>query len=266
MSCLIRSHKPALMSRSANVGAEISAVAIITNESSPIIAVGTWTNMISLYTADQLSAGSAPLATLEESYFASSLMLRSSVSASSLQLLGGLSDGSLVVYELDPDSPTTLSLRDRKISSLGTQPLSLHPIQSRTASGDELLAIGLSDRTSIIFLNGDRVDFSSASLTGLVAAAAIKTEQGQSLVLASPTDISISQVDGLKKLHIQTLDTEHKSASNLVWSSTYRAIAAGVVERTIDAVTGDYWQTAWVELRDQDSLQSKSVYFPSYHS
>jgi hypothetical protein len=122
-----------------------------------------------------------------------------------------------------------------------------------------LLAIGLSDRTSIIFLNGDKIDFSSVSLTGLVAAAAINTEKGQSLVLASPTELSISQVDGLKKLHIQTLDTGYKSASKIVWSSTHRAIAAGVIERTIDSITGDYWQNAWLELRDQDSLQGEST-------
>lgn len=192
-------------------------------------------------------------------------MLRPSSNDSGLQLLAGLSDGSLVVYDFLHDTNTgpALTLRDRKISSLGTQPLTLHPIHSRTASGDELLAIGLSDRTSIIFLNGDRIDFSSVSLTGLVAAAAITTDQGSSLLLATSTDLSISQVDGLKKLHIQTLDTGYKSASKLVWSSTHRAIAAGVVERTIDNVTGDYWQNAWVELRDQDSLQGESATFRS---
>jgi hypothetical protein len=237
-------------------------VAILSTGSSTLIAVGTWTNTISIYTSDQLKSGLAPAVSLEEQYFASSLMLRPASDGSRLQLLGGLSDGSLVVHEFEFETSTgepTLTLRERKISYLGTQPLTLHPVQSRTASGDELLAIGLSDRTSIIFLNGDKIDFSSVSLTGLVAAAAIVTEKGQSLVLASPTELSISQVDGLKKLHIQTLDTGYKSASKIVWSSTHRAIAAGVIERTIDSITGDYWQNAWLELRDQDSLQGESA-------
>jgi hypothetical protein len=251
-----------LMDRTGNVGAEVSAVAVLYTGSSSLIAVGTWTNTISIYTSDQLKSGSAPVVSLEEQYFASSLMMRPASNGSRLQLLGGLSDGSLVVHEFDLDQSSaqpTLTLRERKISYLGTQPLTLHPVQSRTASGDELLAIGLSDRTSIIFLNGDKIDFSSVSLTGLVAAAAINTEKGQSLVLASPTELSISQVDGLKKLHIQTLDTGYKSASKIVWSSTHRAIAAGVIERTIDSITGDYWQNAWLELRDQDSLQGEST-------
>jgi len=252
-----------LNDRTGNVGAEVSAVAILSAGSSTFVAVGTWTNTISIYTSDQLNSGSAPIVSLEEQYFAGSLMLRTASNGSRLQLLGGLSDGSLVVHEFDFETLTgepTLNLRDRKISYLGTQPLALHPVHSRTASGDELLAIGLSDRTSIIFLNGDKIDFSSASLTGLVAAAAINTEKGQSLVLATPSELSISQVDGLKKLHIQTLDTGYKSASKLVWSSTYRAIATGVIERTIDSITGDYWQNAWLELRDQDSLQGESAW------
>jgi hypothetical protein len=235
-------------------------VALLSTGASTLIAVGTWTNTISIYTSDQLNSGSPSVASLEEQYFAASLMMRSAFDGSRLQLLSGLSDGSLVVHEFDLDysaSDPTLTLRDRKISSLGTQPLTLHPVQSRTSSGEELLAIGLSDRTSIIFLNGDRIDFSSVSLTGLVAAASITTEKGQSLVLATPSESSISQVDGLKKMHIQTLDTGYKSASKLVWSSTHRAIAAGVIERTIDSITGNYWQNAWLELRDQDSLQRK---------
>ena len=249
-----------LIDRTGNVGAEVSAVAILSAGSSTLIAVGSWTNAISIYTSDQLSSASAPMVSLEEQFFAGSLMLRSAVNGSRLQLLGGLSDGSLVVHEFDLDHSAgklTLTLRDRKISYLGTQPLTLHPAQSRTASGDELLAIGLSDRTSIVFVNGDKIDFSSVSLTGLVAAAAIISEKGPSLVLATPSELSISQVDGLKKLHIQTLDTGYKSASKLVWSSTHRAIAAGVIERTIDSITGDYWQNAWLELRDQDSLQGE---------
>jgi hypothetical protein len=247
-----------LIDRHGNVGAEVSAVAIVSTTSSTLIAIGTWTNLISIYAADQLHPILYRRLTTEESFFASSIMLRPASSNSGLQLLAGLSDGSLVTYEFDFDTSTDdteVTLRDRKISSLGTRPLTLHPIQSRTASGDELLAIGLSDRTSIIFLNSDRIDFSSVSLTGLVAAAAVNTEQGPSLVMATPTELSISQVDGLKKLHIQTLDTGYKSAGKLVWLSTHRAIAAGVIERTIDPITGDYWQTAWVELRDQDSLK-----------
>ena len=252
-----------LISRTGKVGAEVSSVAILSNDglSSPIIAIGTWSNAITVYTPDQLKLGSPPLATMTESFFPSSLLLRSGSDAN-LQLLAGLSDGSLIIYDFASDpsiASSSLTMRDRKISSLGTQPLTLHPIQSRTASGDDLLAFGLGDRASILFVTGNRIDFSSVSTTGIVAAAAVHTpEDGQSLVVASPADLSISQVDGLKKLHIQTLDTGYKSASKVVWSSTHRAIATGVVERTIDPVTGDYCQNAWFEMRDQDTLQGQS--------
>jgi hypothetical protein len=43
-----------LIDRHGNVGAEVSAVAIVSTTSSTLIAIGTWTNLISIYAADQL--------------------------------------------------------------------------------------------------------------------------------------------------------------------------------------------------------------------
>jgi hypothetical protein len=236
------------------------------NSTSPVVAVGTWSNRIMVTDIESLEGLALSSATpITEAAYATSLMIRptSQNDPTGFQLMAGLSDGSLAIYDFDWKRPIREYAKvkgDRKISSLGTQPLTLHPTLGHTASGGEILAMGLSDRASLIFLHKDRIDFSSVSTPGLVAAASIRSpgSHDTSLVLATPSELSVSKVDGLKQLHIQTLDTASKSACKLAWMSTHRAIAAGVVERTIDQASGDYWQNACIELRDQDSLECRS--------
>lgn len=230
---------------------------------SPVVAVGTWANEILLYDLDRLQAGVSPVAPITESFFASSLLLKSTVSgeSSSLQLLAGLSDGSLVTYDIgQADNAGGIAINGRKSSSLGTLPLTLHPISGTTETGEEeLLAIGLSERTSVLFESRDRVEFSSVNLKDITAAASTTLpDNGNCIVLASPTGLSISKVNGLKKLHIQTLDSEHRSVNKLVYLSSYKVMACGAVERHIDQETGDYWQKAYFELRDPTNLRGRS--------
>lgn len=225
------------------------------------MAVGTWTNEVILYDLDRLQAGSSPVAPITESFFASSLLLKpaSSGETSSLQLLAGLSDGSLITYDIgQSDTAGGIAVTSRKSSSLGTRPLTLHPIGGTTESGEEeLLAIGLSERTSVLFESRDRVEFSSVNLKDTTAAASTNLPAyGDCIVLASSTGLQISRVSGLKRLHIQTLDLDHRSVNKLAYLSSYKVMACGAVERHIDQDTGDYWQKAYFELRDPTSLRS----------
>ena len=243
----------------------MSSLAIFSSDvlPSPVIAVATWEKEILLYDPEGLQDGSSPVALITENHFASSLLLKSTSAGekSSLQLLAGLSDGSLVTYDIGgAEAIGGLTFIGRKSSSLGTRPLTLHPITGTTETGEEeLLAIGLSERTSVLFESKDRVEFSSVNLKDLTAAASITLPDiGNCIALASSSGLSISKVNGLKKLHIQTLDLGHRSVNKMTYLSSYKVMACGAVERTIDEETGDYWQKGYIELRDPSNLRGKS--------
>jgi DNA damage-binding protein 1 len=212
---------PILIARTLSVGSEITTVAMFASaSSSPTVAVGTWTNEIQLFNLDKIDTSAVPLLKISESFYASSIILKApSDTAGNLQVLAGLSDGSLITYELGATADGKLSMTGRKVSSLGSQPLALHSISGTTLSGDEqLLAVGLTDRMSILYGSRDTVEFSSVSLTGIAAATAVSLPaHGRCLVLATATGLSISKVNGLKKLHIQTMDLGFRSTHKLAW-------------------------------------------------
>jgi DNA damage-binding protein 1 len=148
---------------------EVSAVSIIssTDLPSPVLAISTWSNEILLYSLEHLKTNQPVITTINEQFFTTSLLLKPSVSSSGstsgMQLLAGLSDGSMIVYDLAlSDQGGGLEVKGRKPSSLGTRPLAISAISSQ--DGDEkIVAVGLSERMSIIFESRDRVDFSSVS-------------------------------------------------------------------------------------------------------
>lgn len=242
------------------IPAEIASVTIYTSSNipSPVVAIGTWSNEILLYTLDHLQNGASTVTTIPETHFASSLLLKPRLSAdpSSLQLLAGLSDGSLVVYDVDQsDSAGGLAVTNRKASSLGTRPLSLQAISGHTPNGEEqLVAIGLTERTSIVFETHDRIDTSSISRKDVTAATSINLD-GERLVLASPSGLSFVKVNNLKKLHVQTMDLGNRSANKVVSLTDSKLLALGATTRTTDIDTGDVFQTGHFELRDPSSLQ-----------
>jgi DNA damage-binding protein 1 len=155
---------------SATIPAEVSALSMLSNDAlpSPIIAVSTWTNEILVYALSDLVASSGVVHTLTENAFASSLLLKLSnsnnTSSTDIQLLAGLSDGGLVVYDLAlADVVGGIKELGRKASSLGTRPLRLEPVKVWQGGEENVVAVGLSERMSVIFENKDRLDFSSVS-------------------------------------------------------------------------------------------------------
>lgn len=225
--------KPRNWGESMNVRADRSIPAeAVSVASGSAIAIGTWSNEILLYSLDLNTH-----ITLSENAYAKSLLFHGPT------LLAGLSDGSLVVYELDG-----LTVTSKKVSSLGTRPLDLHPVEWE---GDEkILAIGLTERMSAIFAK-DRVDFSSVGKKNITAA----TSMNGQLVLASSTGITISSVNSLKKLSVQTMDLKEKSVTKLAYFEGI--LATGVVERNMSSVTGEIIQRAGLELRDATSLRGE---------
>lgn len=142
---------------------EISAIDIFSSPTpaSPILAISLWTNEILLYTLESFRSSHAPARSISEAFFATALQLKMSNATTEIQLMAGLSDGSLVVYDIE-SSDAGLSVRGRKVSSLGTRPLLLCPV-SLDQGDEQVVAIGLSERTSVIFESKDRIEFSSVN-------------------------------------------------------------------------------------------------------
>nr|WVH01967.1 DNA damage-binding protein 1 [Naematelia aurantialba] len=253
------------------VGEEISAVSILPlPDRPPITAVATWTNRIQLYHAGTAS----PALSLTENFAASSLELRPGkpgpTGTISICLLAGLSDGSLLNLDISIESGDSTTLVGRKVSSLGSHPLRLCRIAAAGASHageihngelqkgakeEQVVAIGLSDRMSVIFETNDRIDFSSVSRKDVIAAASITAPLlGDCLALATESGLSFVRINSLKKLQVQTLDLQHRSVEKLVSAPDFRVLAAGAVTRTMDPQTGDIKQISHFELRDPMNL------------
>ncbi|WVF68077.1 hypothetical protein IAT40_002840 [Kwoniella sp. CBS 6097] len=241
--------------------AEVSSVSVLQLSTlpAPVLAIGTWSNEILLYDLVQLQQGSDTVTTIREFGYASSLQLRASVSSltstSEVQLLAGLSDGALVVYDLETSGPNgQLEIKSRKVSSLGTRPLGLFATKGPQVAGDEIIAIGLTERMSVIFNSKDRVDSSSVSRKDINAATVVKSSMmGECLVLASGTGLSFVKVNSLKKLHVQTLDLGDRSVSRVVALSDQN-LADGATVRTMDPQDGEVLQSSFLEIRDGTSL------------
>ncbi|OCF61827.1 hypothetical protein L486_01489 [Kwoniella mangroviensis CBS 10435] len=246
---------------SINIASEISSVSVIQSAAlpSPVLAIGTWTNETLLYTLAQFLSGSTGITTLDEQFFPSSLHLRpfssSSTSTSGIQLLAGLSDGSLVIYDLEPSGPNNeIVVKSRKSSSLGNRPLSICPTTGPVVDDDKVIGIGLSERMSVIFESGDRVDFSSVNRKDIIASTSISSPtHGEVLVLASSTGISLTKINSLKKLSVQTLDLGDRSATKLI-AYNENLLVDGVIVKTMDSQNGEVLQINSMELRDSNTL------------
>ncbi|KAL7425176.1 hypothetical protein Q5752_000864 [Cryptotrichosporon argae] len=243
----------------ANVGAEISAVAILhaPNLAAPVVAVSTWAGEILVAPLDTLSIA-AKLIT--ESTVATSLVLRpatSTTSSSALQLLAGLNDGSLVTYDVEQTADadgTGFVVRARKASSLGAWPLYISAVDV-TSEGENIVGLAVSDRLSVLYENRGRIDSSASGRKGITAAAALSTPSlGDVFALATDSGLALARIASLKKLQVQTLDTGARSTTRLAHVPNYHVLAAAAVERILDRETGDVLQRSWLELRDPNTL------------
>ncbi|KAE8541647.1 hypothetical protein D1P53_001817 [Cryptococcus gattii VGV] len=243
---------------------EVSAVAISRNSdsSSPIIVISTWTAKTFVYTLSQISSGVDGLSIPSKSS-ATSLQLRSHPSyPAGIQLLSGLDNGLLQIYDLDKNDMggvDGLVVKSSKTTSLGLRPLALHPCE--ISGGDEkVISVALTERMSVIFESKDRIEFSSVNIKNIMAAAAVNTSSGPVLALFSRTSgLSLLKINSLKKLHVQTCDTGNESISKLTYMDEYKAIACGLTRRT-QLRDGDVEEENFVQIRDGTSLELLSSF------
>ena len=153
------------MYRSSTVESEISSLAIHSIPSIKYVAVATWTGDLLIYTFDDLKAGSPPISKTQLPSYAASLFFRTNTeipSGTGVRLLAGLGTGLLVVQELEMVE-ASLVLTTRKSLTLGSLPLTLSPIHHQGKGGDNIVAVGMSSRASIISENQGRFEISSIS-------------------------------------------------------------------------------------------------------
>lgn len=92
------------------------------------------------------------------------------------------------------------------------------------------------------------------------AATAITNGTGDlSLILATPTGLSITQVNTFKKLHVQTMDLENRSASSVASLPDLKLLGVGSTSRVMDAESGEMLIRGYFELRDSTTLQCESI-------
>lgn len=205
-----------------------------------LIAASDWNGKIQLFDV----TASEPAFETEEGAYAASLLFVPG------QLLAGLSDGTLVAYDLGS--------RARTLSSLGSHPLTLLPVD--VACGDDKVFVaGVSERLSLLFESPGHTEVSASGKKGVRAATSVTTASlGPCLALATKDGLCFSRLTSLKKLQVQTLDLGAKSATRLTTIPDLKMLAVGTVTRTLDAQTGDVLQVSGVEIRDPTTLERES--------
>ncbi|WVQ75561.1 hypothetical protein IAR50_005188 [Cryptococcus sp. DSM 104548] len=240
---------------------EISAVTIFQGSlPHPIIAISTWIGHIHLYSLPHLAPPGADIA-LGQGAYATSLQLKDPVQESaSAQLLGGLSNGTLVTYDISINNGD-LVLQSRKSSSLGSQPLILFPALSpQNQDEPRIISIGTTERMSVIFESNARTEFSSVNRKDILAVAQLETSSGPVFaVYSASAGLSLVRVTSLKKLHVQTCDMGSTSTSKLAHIGHLGAVACGTTKRLV-LEDGDIEETNWVEIRDESTLGFMASY------
>lgn len=123
-----------------------------------VIATSNWNGDINLFTSASLAA-EEPFAHIREEAYATSLLFQAS--AGGLRILAGLSDGSLVSYDIEAASDCLA--KSRVTSSLGSRLLTVSPLQTSSDLVEETVtAIGISERLTLLYESRNHVE-SSAS-------------------------------------------------------------------------------------------------------
>ncbi|KAF8635825.1 hypothetical protein AX15_000024 [Amanita polypyramis BW_CC] len=145
-------------------------------------------------------------------------------------LLAGLSDGSLVTFVWKDKQ-----LKEKKLVSLGHAPTSLAPCMvdgKRT-----VLAAG--NRATLVSFDKKRLQFSPVSLKDISGASRFNSPSfPSSLVLATPTGISIGRVSDLDRLHIRTIPFGLDNPRRIVYEPSTRAFGVACTE-TIPGRVGE---------------------------
>ncbi|KAK2459647.1 hypothetical protein APHAL10511_008292 [Amanita phalloides] len=139
-------------------------------------------------------------------------------------LLVGLSDGSLVSFAW-----RNKNLKEKKLVSLGHAPISLAPCMV----DDKRTVLAAGNRATLLSFDKKRLQFSPVSLKDISAASRLNTSILQSsLVLATPTGVSIGRVSDLNKLHIRTIPFGFDNPRRFVYEPTTRSFGVACTETT----------------------------------
>ncbi|KAG8861744.1 hypothetical protein FRB96_002702 [Tulasnella sp. 330] len=236
---------------------EISAVSIepttIGNQlSSNIAAVGCWAkNTVTIYQlpALELPQKLANSFTVREEHVPLSLLLHT-FGGSSIYLMIGLGNGSLVTYSVDPD----LGLTNRRTMSLGVdRPVKLAACQYAASPNNpnpagrggpkEKVVLAAGTRASILWLDqrGKRLRGSTIAVRHSTALCSIdlSTSSGLGSMLVASKDgtMIIGRIGELNKLNYRTIPLGLDNPRQIAYHQQYDAFAVGCVRTEAGSIT-----------------------------
>lgn len=140
-------------------------------------------------------------------------------------LLVGLGDGNLISFRINMSN--AFALVDRKKVSLGTQPIFLTTFWTENTG----YAFAACDRPTVIYAHKGKLMYSNVNTKDMVNMMCPFHSESfpECLVLASEQDLTVGTIDGVQKLHIQTIPINewprrivHNTASRVVAVCTVR--------------------------------------------
>ncbi|GMK54981.1 hypothetical protein CspeluHIS016_0200370 [Cutaneotrichosporon spelunceum] len=227
-----------------------------------IVATAYFDGTITVFHSDEMQKDKLPvLAKTRERAHAISLRFYTDENGV-LRLMAGLADGTLVNYDADEVGLKSNLTKGRMQSSLGSLPLTIANLKIKSERFEErVIAAGISDRLSVVFESRGHLEFSASGKKNVVDATTLSAPGlGDVLVLATHEGITLERFTSLKKLQVLTRDTCDSSATRLAYVPQQDILAVGSVTRSLDAETGEIFQSSSLDLHHPATLEFLTDY------
>ncbi|KAI0269851.1 CPSF A subunit region-domain-containing protein [Gloeopeniophorella convolvens] len=163
-------------------------------------------------------------------------------------LLIGLRDGTLVAYAI-----TKGSLVDKRVFSLGTEPVGMTPFEL----GETRVVFANGGRAALFYLEKGSLQHSSVLLKNVSASARINTSTWtSSLLLATPSGLVVGSVRDIDKMHIRTVPLGLDNPRRLVYDERLRAFAVACVRNDPGRVGDIESSTSSLKLLDDKTFDA----------
>lgn len=180
-------------------------------------------------------------------------------------LLVGLGDGSLLAYDVDPQTNAVRS-RSSKPTTLGSRPLNFAALGSGggggSGGGDQSHGVLVMSERPTIVTSGARLTYSSVNLTDVVAAASFLPDGvGTSPLLAVATSegVVIGQLDAVRQIDVRTVPLDEDEPRRIAHDPRRRIFGVVCSRRDVDRRTGSQTITSSVRFVRQEDYESESL-------
>ena len=193
-----------------------------------VCVVGSWqTADISLLSINTLETLQAVTVSEDEAAVPRSLLLTQLLSGQLPTLLVAMADGNVVTFSMDP---STLALKNRKSTILGTQQANLRALPRE----DGLFQVfATCEHPSVIYGSEGRIVYSAVTAEKASCICPFDAEAFPgAIAIASHNDLSIALVDTERTTHVQTLHIG-EVVRRIAYSPRLKAFGLGTIKRTL---------------------------------